>query len=167
MRSPEPRINPDNARFWESAHEGVLRLPRCADCAAWHWPPGPGVPRLLLRADRLGGSRSGHGTVSAWTVVHKDWFPAFKANIPYAVAQIELAEGVRLTANIVDCPADALRVGLPVEVVFDRVTDTLSRCRASARAWAGRYTEGESLERHSSSEHADDCLRIRLSLRHG
>ena len=66
-------------------------------------------------------------------MVHKDWFSAFKADIPYAVAQIELAEGVRLTASIVDCPVDALRVGLPVEVVFDRVTEALTLPRFRPR----------------------------------
>ena len=129
---PTPRINPDNARFWESAHEGVLRLPRCGDCTTWHWPPGPVCPACF--SERIGWEAAqGRGTVSTWTVVHQDWFPAFKADIPYAVAQIELAEGVRLTADIVDCPADKLRVGLPVEVVFDSVTETLTMPRFRPR----------------------------------
>ena len=129
---PTPRINPDNARFWESVHEGALRLPRCGDCRAWHWPPGPVCPTCF--SDRIGWEEAqGHGTVSTWTVVHKDWFPAFKADIPYTVAQIELTEGVRLTASIVECPADALRVGLPVEVVFDRVTEALTLPRFRPR----------------------------------
>ena len=129
---PTPRINPDNARFWESAHEGVLRLPRCGDCAVWHWPPGPVCPTCF--SERIGWEAAqGHGTVSTWTVVHQDWFPAFKADIPYTVAQIELAEGVRLTADIVECPADKLRVGLPVEVVFDSVTETLTLPRFRPR----------------------------------
>ena len=129
---PTPRINPDNAPFWESAHEGVFRLPRCGDCAAWHWPPGPVCPTCF--SGRIGWEEAqGHGMVSTWTVVHQDWFPAFRNDIPYAVAQIELAEGVRLTANIVDCPADKLRVGLPVEVVFDRVTEALTLPRFRPR----------------------------------
>ena len=49
---PTPRINPDNAPFWESAHEGALRLPRCGDCRAWHWPPGPVCPACF--SDRIG-----------------------------------------------------------------------------------------------------------------
>ena len=129
---PTPRINPDNARFWESAHEGVLRLPRCRDCRAWHWPPGPVCPTCFSgRIDWE--AAQGHGKVSTWTVVHKDWFPAFKTDIPYAVAQIELAEGIRLTAGIVACPAEKLRVGLPVEVVFDRETETLTLPRFRPR----------------------------------
>jgi uncharacterized OB-fold protein len=35
---------------------------------------------------------------------------------------IQLDEGVRLLSNLVDCPVDAVRIGLPVEVVFDDVT---------------------------------------------
>ena len=49
------------------------------------------------------------------------------------MAQIELAEGVRLTADIVECPVDKLRVGLSVEVVFDRVTETLTLPRFRPR----------------------------------
>ena len=122
---PLPRINPDNARFWESAHEGVLRLPRCTACEAWYWPPGPVCPDCF--SEKVGWHEaSGQGVVSTWTAVHKAWFPAFEAEIPYVVAQIELAEGPRITAGLIDCGAAELRVGLPVEVAFDRVTDALT-----------------------------------------
>jgi uncharacterized OB-fold protein len=120
---PLPRINPDNARFWESAHEGVLRLPRCGDCDSWHWPPGPVCPACF--SERIVWQEAqGRGVISTWTAVHKAWFPAFERDIPYAVAQIELVEGVRITAGIIDCEPAALHVGMPVEVVLDRVTDS-------------------------------------------
>ena len=35
-------------------------------------------------------------------------------------------EGPRLTANLVDVPIDAIRIGMPVEVVFDDVTPEIS-----------------------------------------
>ena len=44
---PLPRITPDNAPFWAAARAHVLRLPRCRDCAAWHWPPGPVCPECF------------------------------------------------------------------------------------------------------------------------
>ncbi len=50
-----------------------------------------------------------------------------------AVTQVEFVEGVRLIADIVDCPADKLRLELPVEVVFDSVTETLTPPRFSPR----------------------------------
>jgi hydroxymethylglutaryl-CoA synthase len=38
-----------------------------------------------------------------------------------AVAVIDLAEGVRLTAQIADAPAEGLRIGLPVRAVVRRL----------------------------------------------
>ncbi len=69
--------------------------------------------------------------ISSWVIVHKAWLPAFEADIPYNAVQVELEEGVRLTGNLVGASNDALRVGLPVEVVFDDVTTevTLPRFR--------------------------------------
>jgi len=40
---------------------------------------------------------------------------------PYAVGIVELEDGVRLTAQIVDCSFDELRVGLPVKIEFRRI----------------------------------------------
>ena len=53
------------------------------------------------------------------------------ADIPYNAVQIRLEEGICLTGNVVGIANEALRVGLPVEVVFDDVTPeaTLTRFR--------------------------------------
>jgi len=44
---------------------------------------------------------------------------------------VELEEGPRLVTNIVDCPNDELRTDMPVEAVYDDVSDetTLVRFR--------------------------------------
>jgi uncharacterized OB-fold protein len=65
---------------------------------------------------------SGRGTVSSFVVFHKAWFPEFNRDIPYAVVQVELEEGPRITANLVDVSPSEIRVGMPVAVVFDDVT---------------------------------------------
>jgi len=115
---PLPRISPDNAPFWAGCKRHELVLPFCAACGRPHLPPGPVCPFCL--GDRLDWRRaSGRGVVSSWTVVHQPYFPAFKADLPYNVVQVELAEGPRLTANLVEAPNAALEVGLAVEVVFD------------------------------------------------
>ena len=61
----------------------------------------------------------------------EDYAPAFFDDVPYNVALVELEEGTRLHSTIRDCPNDELSMGMPVEVVFDRVTDeiTLPRFR--------------------------------------
>ena len=67
--------------------------------------------------------------VSSWVVVHKAWFPAFQDDIPYNVVQVELDEGPRLTANIVDIDPEALSIGLAVEAVYDAVTPDMTLLR--------------------------------------
>lgn len=56
------------------------------------------------------------------------------AAVPYPVALIALDEGPRFLSNVVDCPVEDLRVGMPVEVVFADVTDdcTLPKFRPSS-----------------------------------
>jgi uncharacterized protein len=127
---PLPRISPDNAPFWAGCKRHELVLPFCAACGKPHLPPGPVCPFCL--GDRIDWRRAaGRGRVSSWVVVHQPYFPAFKAELPYNVVQVELNEGPRLTANLVEAPNSVLKVGLAVEVVFDDVTPdvTLPRFR--------------------------------------
>lgn len=117
---PLPRIGPDSAPFWKATDEGHLSLPWCLDCNRPHLPAGPLCPFCL--GERLEWRRaSGCGVLSSWTRVHKAWFPAFAGDIPYAVAQVELDEGPRLTAGFFDYGSLGPRVGQRVAVDFDRV----------------------------------------------
>jgi uncharacterized OB-fold protein len=128
---PRPRVSPDNLPFWEGCRRGELMLPTCEDCGKPHLPPGPVCPFCF--SDRIAWRRaSGRGRISTWVVVHKAWFEAFRDDIPYNVVQVELDEGPRLTANVVDAERK-LEIGQPVEITFDRVDDalTLPRFRLS------------------------------------
>ena len=134
---PRPRITPDAKPFWDALRERRLLLPYCTACGKPHLPPGPVCPfcfavRLEWRP------ASGRGQLSTWTVVHKAWFPAFEADIPYNVVQVELAEGPRLTANVVGIPNEELEVGQPVEIVFDDVTPELTMPRFRPSGSGGR-----------------------------
>ena len=129
-QKPLPRLTPDNRPFWEGCRQHRLVLPFCRACGRAHLPPGPVCPFCFADAIEWR-PVSGRGTLAAFTIVHKAWFPAFAAEIPYNVAQVELEEGPRLTANLVGSPNQALAVGRRVEVVFDDVTAevTLPRFR--------------------------------------
>ena len=48
--------------------------------------------------------------------------PQFADAVPYAIAIVELEEGVRMATWVVDVRLNELTVGLPVVVVFDDVT---------------------------------------------
>ena len=69
---------------------------------------------------------SGRGSVYSWIVVHRPQYPAFAADAPYNAVIVELEEGPRLHGNLVDCAADAIHIGMPVEVVFDKVNDEVT-----------------------------------------
>ncbi|OGK94068.1 MAG: hypothetical protein A2X50_03540 [Candidatus Rokubacteria bacterium GWF2_70_14] len=122
---PLPRVTPDNLPFWEAARRHELRLQRCGACGRFWHPPGPVCPDCL--SERFDWTPvSGRGTVSSFVVFHKTYFPAFADAIPYAVVQVELEEGPRLTANLVNVPLAEIRIGMPVSVVFDDVTPEIS-----------------------------------------
>lgn len=133
---PKPRVTPDNRPFWEGCREHVLKLPWCAaGCGRAFLPPAPVCPwcfgeRIEWRA------ASGRGTVTTFVVVHQAWFPAFADDLPYNAAQVELAEGPRLTTSLVGVANEDLAVGLEVEAVFDDVDGetTLPRFRPRPRA---------------------------------
>lgn len=122
---PLPRITPDNEPFYQALRDGRFVLPYCADCGKPHLPPGPVCP-FCFAENLEWRPASGRGRISTWTVVHKAWFPAFAKDIPYNVVQVELEEGPRLTANVVDVSNEELEIGLPVEIV---VGEALPRFR--------------------------------------
>lgn len=125
IEKPLPRPTEDSAPFWEAAHKGELRMQKCGDCGHVRFPPAVLCARCLGETSewvRL----SGRGTVFSWIVVHQSQHPAFNTDTPYNVAIVELDEGPRLHARIVGCGNDEIRIGMPVEVVFDRVNDGIS-----------------------------------------
>lgn len=74
---------------------------------------------------------SGRGIIYTYTIVHLHKAPAFVKETPYNVAIVQLEEGQHMLSNIVDIAPTALRVDLPVTVVFDTIDEeiTLPRFR--------------------------------------
>lgn len=50
--------------------------------------------------------------------------PGFKA--PYSVVLVEMEEGVHLVSNMIDVHSEDAYIGMPVEVVFDDITEDLT-----------------------------------------
>ncbi|WP_034658855.1 Zn-ribbon domain-containing OB-fold protein [Chelativorans sp. J32] len=124
---PRPRITPDHQPLWDGFKVHKLMLPYCEECGKPHLPPGPVCPYCL--SDRLDWREaSGCGTISTWVEVHKVWFPAFADDVPYNVIQVELAEGPRITANLIDF-GGKIEVGQKVQATFDDVDEDLTMLR--------------------------------------
>ncbi|MDJ0384002.1 bifunctional MaoC family dehydratase N-terminal/OB-fold nucleic acid binding domain-containing protein [Streptomyces sp. G-G2] len=121
-RRPRPVINRDNQGFWDGVQDHRLLIQRCASCGALRFPWLPGCNDCAsLEWDTV--EASGAGTVFSYVVVHHPPFPAFSP--PYAVAVVELAEGVRMVTNVTGVPHDEVRIGMPVQLEFLRVDEEL------------------------------------------
>ena len=113
-----PRVTDQNRHFWTGGAEGELRFLRCAACRTYVHPPAPVCPACLAR-ELAPEPVSGRATVLTYTLNHHPWVPA--PDHPYAIAIVELEEqpGLRLMTNVVNCPAESVRIGMPVKVVFE------------------------------------------------
>lgn len=122
---PLPRIDEESKGFWEACQRHELYVQRCSDCAALRYYPRALCPSCL--SDRVEWVRcSGTGTVYTFTATHQNQAAGFRDALPYVMAYVELDEGVRMLTNIVDCAADAVRIGMRVEVVFEDATDEVT-----------------------------------------
>jgi uncharacterized OB-fold protein len=118
---PLPVLTPGNLPFWEASKAHEFKIPRCAECRAWVFPIAPMCQNCwsdVLAWEPL----SGWGIVSSWVVFHRAFDPSYTADVPYAVVQIDLDEGIRFISNLTDVAPHEIRVGLPVEAFIDDVT---------------------------------------------
>lgn len=99
-------------RFFEQAREGRLTGVRCRRCGELAIPPKELCPSCHQRAWEPV-PLSGEGTIASYTVIRVA--PrAHAGDVPYAIAAVQLKEGVSLLGRVVGIPLDALAVGLPV-----------------------------------------------------
>ena len=118
---PLPRIDQESKGFWEACQRHELYVQRCGGCSMTRYYARALCPRCLSD-DTQWVLSSGKGTVYTYTVTHQNQAPGFRDSLPYVLAYVELAEGVRLLTNIVGCDPAAVKIGMPVEVVFEDVT---------------------------------------------
>jgi len=130
---PLPAITDDTAPFFEGTARGELRLQRCTDCRTWRHYPRPACPACLSRRFAWEPA-TGHGTVYTWTIAHGPTLPAFADTLPYNVVDVLLDEGVHLVSQVLDCPPEALKAGLPVTAVFVPITDDISLVKFRRRS---------------------------------
>ena len=126
-RRPPPELfklatNAWTQAFWDATARHELVAARCADCGAFRMPPTPFCPCCQSQSI-VWAVLSGRGEVYSYTIVERAILPGMEAHLPYvpAVISLEGAGGARLVSNVVEVRLDALRVGMPVQVVWDDV----------------------------------------------
>jgi uncharacterized protein len=116
---PSPKASPETQPFWDATARGELHLQRCRACDAHYFPPRPFCP--TCHSDEVAWERvSGRGRLHTYMVNHRP-APGFEDEAPYPIAIVELDEGPRMMANIVDGPADphTLELDMELTVTFE------------------------------------------------
>ncbi len=122
VAKPLPQPTPWSQPFWDAAREHRLVLRRCNTCGAYQHPPYPSC-KVCYQEDFSWVQAAGRASLFAYTVNRFAVPFPFLADLPYVTAIVELAEGVRMISNIVECDHDSLASGMELEVIFEDVSD--------------------------------------------
>jgi uncharacterized protein len=120
-----PTIEPETAPFWDALRSERLLLGRCLTCKRVHYYPRPMCPHCWSEDVDLVPAQ-GSGTLYTWSTVYMNDLPPFDTQLPYVAAQVDLAEGVRITTKIVEAAPHSLQIGMPVVLAFEPISDEVT-----------------------------------------
>jgi uncharacterized OB-fold protein len=119
-----PTIDDANRPFWDGCRDGVLRLQRCA-CGHARYPIAPICP-VCLSTEFVWEEFEGRGEVYSFGVFRHAYNDAWRDRVPYVVALVRLDSGPTLITTIVDAEPEDIRVGLPVAIAFEKLTEDVT-----------------------------------------
>ena len=119
-----PAITASNKAFWDAARRHELVVYKCSNCGALYGQPTVCVACDSPQMDWV--KVSGKGEVFTFCIYRQPFHPAWKDDIPYNVAYVKLDEGPLLMTNVVDCENKDIYIGMPVEVVFEDISEEVT-----------------------------------------
>ena len=125
MKPHLPIPDPETEAFWRGTAEHKFLLRHCNACGRAHFYPRHYCP-FCWSGNGEWRPANGRGRVYSYTVIHHHDAAPFKEMVPYVVALIELDEHVRVISNVVDCTTETVHVGMPVQVLYERLTDEIT-----------------------------------------
>ena len=132
IAKPLPSPDGDTEALWAGLRDGKLLLQHCNNCGnvAYYQQQ---MCRQCGSGDIVHKPASGAGTVHSFSVVHRAPGPAFKAEVPYAVLLVELAEGPRMISTFTGGSVDEITFDMDVQLAFEDVGQgiTLPRFRTA------------------------------------
>ncbi|MFJ1810016.1 MULTISPECIES: Zn-ribbon domain-containing OB-fold protein [unclassified Streptomyces] len=124
-----PEADAFTRAYWDAAAAGRLLIRRCGACARAHHYPREFCP-YCWSEDVTWEDASGRAALYTWSVVHRNDLPPFGERTPYVAAVVDLAEGPRMSTEVIGAgagqpgegarsePRVALRAGLELAVTF-------------------------------------------------
>jgi uncharacterized protein len=105
-----PVPTPESQRYWDGTDVGELWIPRCTTTGRFFFPPRRFSPFVAGGAVEWVRA-TGRATLYSYVINHR---PAagFEGDGPYAIAVVELEEGLRMMTNIVGVEATPERLVL-------------------------------------------------------
>jgi uncharacterized OB-fold protein len=119
---PSPPESVAGAPFWAATREQRLVLPWCTSCEQPHWYPRGFCPHCLSE-DIDWREASGDAVVHAVSVQPKTPHPGLRERVPYAVAIVDLPEGVRMMVAVAADDPWAVRIGDRVALGWEPLED--------------------------------------------
>ncbi len=116
-------VQTEGIRYWRDMRARYNLIGRrCGKCSRVYFP----ARSICLDCHRHSIGKmdpyklQGRGTVSTFTIVH-DGDPRFGVQVPYILALIQMEEGPRMTAQLVDIDPPQVTIGMRVHTVFRKI----------------------------------------------
>jgi uncharacterized OB-fold protein len=119
---PLPAPTADSTPYWQAANAGKLVVQHCKACGRRQFYPRA-FCTACLSPELEWSECSGLGRIYTYTICRIPGHPSMAAKVPYAVAMIDLDEGVRMLTNIVDCDIGNIAIGARVGVCYERISE--------------------------------------------
>lgn len=121
---PIPAVTPEMAGFFEGARRGQLMVERCDHCGTLRFPAHD-MCASCLAAGAKWVPVSGRGEIYSFNIMHQVYHPAFATEVPYAVVVVKLEEGPKFISNLIGIKPHEIKIGMPVEVTFERAGEEM------------------------------------------
>jgi uncharacterized protein len=133
ISKPIPAITPDMREFFDGAREGRLMVQKCDSCGTLRFPAHDLCSKCNSTTSRWV-AVSGRGEVFSFNIMHQLYHPGFASQVPYAVVMVELEEGCKFVSNLLGVNPHDIKCGMPVEVVFERLSEAVTLPKFRLRA---------------------------------
>ena len=115
---PLPQTDGPDRPFWQALRRREVQVQRCGSCGTHRFPATRYCAHCRSDASEWV-AVAPSGTLETWCVFHRPYFEGLP--VPYTVIQVRLDCGVRVFANPAGVENGALRIGMPVDAVFEDV----------------------------------------------
>ncbi|WP_066383111.1 Zn-ribbon domain-containing OB-fold protein [Neobacillus mesonae] len=128
-QKPIPLKTQDNQPYWDAADRHELVIQKCESCQSYSHPPGPACAKCgstEISWQNLGSEIN--GTVYSYVTSYRPFLPGFQDDLPLTIAIVELEKTptVRIIGNILDCAPEDVKIGMPVKMTWQKITEERS-----------------------------------------